>query len=107
LITGLSSGGYRHGWLGICPDVSVFVTRFLPGWVVPTALVAHSDEAMLALTWIVMCISFLTTLHLAYSLLIPQFLAGKCPWNATAEDHPLEYDRLAGVEEKVPESPLR
>src|SRR3972149_1617929 len=30
----------------------VWVTTFLPGWVVPAALVAHSDEAMLALTWI-------------------------------------------------------
>ena len=30
----------------------VFVTQFLPGWAVPAALVAHSDEAMLALTWI-------------------------------------------------------
>ncbi len=27
----------------------VLVTRFLPGWVVPAALIAHGDEAMLAL----------------------------------------------------------
>jgi cytochrome b subunit of formate dehydrogenase len=30
----------------------VLATKFLPGWIVPTALVAHSDEAMLALIWI-------------------------------------------------------
>ena len=31
----------------------VLATKILPGWVVPTALVAHSHEAMLALLWIV------------------------------------------------------
>ena len=44
---------------GVILMFPVFATRFLPGWVVPAALVAHSDEAMLALTWIVMVHIFL------------------------------------------------
>lgn len=75
----------------------VLVTKFLPGWVVPTALVAHSDEAMLALIWISM-------LHIFFS----HFSPGIFPINTSIftvkvskecyrREHPLEYEMFLGL----------
>lgn len=50
----------------------VLVTRFLPGWIVPAALVAHSDEAMLALTWIFF-------VHIFFSHFAPEYFPSTLP----------------------------
>lgn len=80
----------------------VLVTKFLPGWVVPAALVAHSDEAMLALTWIFV-------VHIFFSHFTPgvfpfnsSIFTGKVPKERYRREHPLEYERLLGdTEEKA------
>ena len=41
----------------------VIATDFLPGWIVPVALVAHSDEAVLAVAWILVVHLFFGHLH--------------------------------------------
>ncbi|OGO22055.1 MAG: hypothetical protein A2144_06230 [Chloroflexi bacterium RBG_16_50_9] len=79
----------------------VFATRFLPGWVVPTALVAHSDEAMLALTWIVMVHIFFNHFTPGVFPMNTSIFTGRVPRERYRRDHPLEYDRLMGIPEVV------
>ncbi len=76
----------------------ILVTKYLPGWVVPTALVAHSDEAMLALTWIFV-------VHIFFNHFVPgifpintSIFTGKVPKERYRREHPLEYERLQGTE---------
>ncbi len=74
----------------------VLVTRFLPGWVVPAALVAHSDEAMLALIWIFMVHIFFNHFTPGIFPLNTSIFTGKVPEERYRRDHPLEYERLLG-----------
>lgn len=78
----------------------VLVTNYLPGWVVPVALVAHTDEAMLAVGWIFI-------VHLFFSHLTPKvfpfnksIFTGKVRRELYQEEHPLEYARITGSEER-------
>ena len=78
----------------------VLVTKFLPGWVIPTALIAHSDEAMLALIWIFL-------VHIFFNHFTPgvfpvniSMFTGKVPKERYSREHPLEYERLMGIEEE-------
>lgn len=78
----------------------VFVTRFMPGWVVPAALVAHSDEAMLALTWIFL-------VHIFFNHFVPglfplnkSIFTGKVPAERYRKEHPLEYARMTKTTEE-------
>ncbi|MFH1169678.1 MAG: cytochrome b/b6 domain-containing protein [Chloroflexota bacterium] len=73
----------------------VLVTKFLPGWVVPTALVAHSDEAMLALTWIFMVHIFFNHFTPGIFPLNKSIFTGKVPRDRYRRDHVLEYERLS------------
>ncbi len=75
----------------------VLVTRFLPGWVVPTALVAHADEAMLALTWIFMVHIFFNHFTPGIFPLNKSIFTGKVPRERYQRDHALEYERLRPV----------
>jgi len=81
----------------------VLVAKFLPGWVVPTALVAHSDEAMLALIWIFM-------VHIFFNHFTPQnfplntsIFTGKVSRERYEREHPLEYERIVGTAEEEEE----
>jgi cytochrome b subunit of formate dehydrogenase len=72
----------------------VFVSRHLPGWLVPAALVAHSDEAMLALTWIFV-------VHMFFSHLAPgsfpantSIFTGRVSKEKYQKEHPVEYARM-------------
>ena len=79
----------------------VTVTHFLPGWVIPTALVAHSDEAMLALTWIVMVHIFFNHFTPGVFPMNTSIFTGKVPGERYRRDHPLEYNRIMGIPEPV------
>ena len=48
------------GITGLILMYPVMATNVLPGWVIPAALVAHGDEALLAFTWIVFVHIFFT-----------------------------------------------
>ena len=77
----------------------VFMSKFLPGWIVPAALVAHSDEAMLALTWIFV-------VHIFFSHFAPgsfpantSIFTGKVSREKYKKEHPIEYARITGEKE--------
>jgi formate dehydrogenase subunit gamma len=72
----------------------VFATNFLPGWIVPAALVAHSDEAMLALLWIVMVHIFFNHFTPSNFPINTSIFTGKVSRERYREDHALEYDRM-------------
>jgi len=73
----------------------VLVTKFLPGWVVPVALIAHSDESMLALTWIVIVHIYFNHFAPGVFPLNPSIFTGKLSRERYMHDHPEEYDRIA------------
>lgn len=75
----------------------VAATKFLPGWVVPTALVAHSDEAMLALTWIVMVHIFFNHFSPSSFPMNTSIFTGKVSLGRYRKEHTLEYDRIMGI----------
>ncbi|MFC1872363.1 formate dehydrogenase subunit gamma [Chloroflexota bacterium] len=72
----------------------VFVTKYVPGWVVPTALVAHSDEAMLAITWIMIVHVFFNHFVPGLFPLNKSIFTGKVPLHRFITDHPVEYEEM-------------
>ncbi|MFC1987555.1 formate dehydrogenase subunit gamma [Chloroflexota bacterium] len=76
----------------------VLVTSFLPGWVVPVALIAHTDEAVLALTWIFMVHIFFNHFTPGIFPLNKSIFTGTVPEERYRRDHPLEYERLRQIE---------
>ncbi len=79
----------------------VLVTRFLPGWVVPASLIAHGDEAMLALTWIFMVHVFFNHFSPGIFPLNTSIFTGKVSKERYQREHPLEYERLAEGQERI------
>ena len=77
----------------------VLATRFLPGWTIPVALVAHSDEAMLALIWIFMVHIFFNHLPPGIFPINTSIFSGKVSRERYRREHPLEYERLMGTSE--------
>lgn len=85
------------GISGLIMMYPVLATKFLPGWVLPAALVAHSDEAILAIGWIFI-------VHVFYVHLAPHIFpfntsifTGRVPKSRYATDHPLEYGELVAA----------
>lgn len=80
----------------------VLVTKFLPGWVVPLSLVAHTDEAILAVGWIFLVHFFFN--HMAPGLfpLNKSIFTGKVSKERYQREHPLEYERLFPPQEEPP-----
>ncbi len=72
----------------------VLVTKFLPGWIIPAALVAHSDEAMLALIWIILVHVFFTHFTPGVFPVNTAMFTGKVSRERYQREHPLEYERL-------------
>jgi cytochrome b subunit of formate dehydrogenase len=72
----------------------VLVTKILPGWIVPAALVAHSDEAMLALTWIFLVHVFFNHFSPGIFPINTSIFTGKVTKERYRQDHPLEYEKL-------------
>lgn len=81
----------------------IFVTKFLPGWIVPAALVAHSDEAMLALIWIVLVHIFFNHFTPSSFPINTSIFTGKVGTKKYQQEHSLEYDRI--VKSSEPEKP--
>jgi hypothetical protein len=84
----------------------VETTRFLPGEVIPAAMMAHGREGLLAFLVVI-------TWHLFNAHLSPEafpfdssIFTGKISTERMEEEHPLEYEQmLAGNEEKPEASP--
>ena len=84
---------------GLVMMFPVLVTRFLPGWLIPVALIAHSDESMLALTWIVIVHVFFNHLGPGVFPMNPSIFTGKLSVERYQSDHATEYERLAAAGE--------
>ena len=75
----------------------VAATKVFPGWTVPFALVAHSDEAILAIGWILIVHMFFA--HLAPKIfpMNKSIFTGKVPIRLYREEHPLEFARIVAA----------
>jgi formate dehydrogenase subunit gamma len=84
----------------------VWASKFLPGWVIPAALVAHSDEAMLALLWIMGIHIFFNHFSPSSFPINTSIFTGKVKAAKYREEHALEYDRIrrAAEDADVPAS---
>jgi len=83
------------GISGFIMAYPVFVTKFLPGWIVPAAIIAHGDEAILAVSWIILVHFFFNHLSPGNFPLNKSIFTGKLSKERYQKDHPLEYDRIA------------
>jgi cytochrome b subunit of formate dehydrogenase len=72
----------------------VGAAKLLPGWIVPLALVAHSDEAVLAVGWILIVHMYFAHLHPLVFPMNKAIFTGKVPMHHYAQEHPLEYAEI-------------
>ena len=93
-------GIFIIGGSGIVLLFPVQITKLLPGQIVPVALAAHSDEAVLAVGWIFL-------VHLFYAHLAPaifpfntSIFTGRVPRERYKEEHPLDYRRILVAERR-------
>lgn len=83
--------------LGISGLILMFpvqATRILPGAAIPMALVAHSDEAFLAVAWIFGVHLFFTHLTPGVFPLNKSIFTGRISKSKLIKEHPLEWERL-------------
>jgi cytochrome b subunit of formate dehydrogenase len=78
----------------------VLASKYLAGWIVPAAMVAHSDEAMLALLWIFMVHIFFNHFTPGIFPLNTSIFTGKMPHEIYRREHPVEYERLSRTGEE-------
>jgi formate dehydrogenase subunit gamma len=82
--------------------------RILPGWAIPLALVAHSDEAVLAVGWILMVHMYFAHLHPLVFPMNKAIFTGKVPMHLYKEEHGLEFAQImaaANLPVELPEQP--
>jgi len=72
----------------------VLVTKYLPGWAVPIAYIAHSEEAMLALLWIFVVHIFFAHLAPAIFPINKVIFTGKMSAEHYRLEHELEYENI-------------
>jgi len=89
---------------GLVMMFPVFATKYLPGWVVPVALIAHSDEAMLALTWIVIVHIFFNHFSPGTFPMNTSIFTGKLSRGRYMTEHPVEYEKITGQPAEARES---
>jgi formate dehydrogenase subunit gamma len=101
---GLILGSLIMTVTGLMLYFPVLTTRFLPGEVIPAALIAHGREGLLAFLVII-------TWHFFNSHLSPEafpidtsIFTGKIRRERMEKEHPLEYERMLAVSEEEPEA---
>jgi len=72
----------------------VAAANILPGWAIPLALVAHSDEAVLAVGWILIVHMYFAHLHPLVFPMNKAIFTGKVPIHQYREEHALEYAQI-------------
>ncbi|MBI5283959.1 MAG: hypothetical protein HY874_02605 [Chloroflexi bacterium] len=85
------------GGSGVVLMFPVLATTLLPGQVLPIAITIHSDEAILAVGWILVVHMF--NVHLAPWVFPfnPAIFTGKITAHYCAEEHPLEWERITAA----------
>lgn len=93
------------GVSGLVMMFPVLISQVVPNWLIPVSFVAHSDEAILAVGWIVIVHFF--NAHLAPNVFPfnSSIFTGKVPVERYREEHPLEFARMTGEEAEVPAGP--
>lgn len=88
------------GWILWFETVS---TQYFPGWVVNISLIAHSDEALLAAS--VILVWHMYNAHVNYDKfpMSPLFLTGYLPEEIMKHEYYLEWERINEIVEKFPE----
>jgi formate dehydrogenase subunit gamma len=79
----------------------VLVTKYLPGWAVPVAYIAHSDEAMLALLWIFVVHIFFAHFSPAIFPFNKVIFTGRMNATQYRHEHELEYEKMMAAEQPV------
>ncbi len=94
---GVVVGGLLMAATGLILWFPIFVTRFLPGQLIPVAKALHTNEALLAFLVIIIW-------HIYNAIFSPEVLpldtvifTGKISKQRMIHEHPLEYERLFGV----------
>jgi cytochrome b subunit of formate dehydrogenase len=82
------------GGSGLVLLFPVIVSQIVPGSIVPIALAAHSDEALLAVAWIFIVHFFYAHFAPAIFPFNPSIFTGRVSKERYAEEHPLEYEKL-------------
>ena len=82
------------GGSGLILMYPVLATKILPGWMIPVALIAHGDEAVLAVIWIVVVHFFFGHLAPAVFPLNKSIFTGTVPWERYQSEHPVDAARL-------------
>jgi cytochrome b subunit of formate dehydrogenase len=85
------------GFTGLMLWFPGFFTRFLPGWTLNAAFIAHSDEALLATGFIFVFHFFHTHLRPEAFPMDPVIFTGRMPLERLKEERPLQYARLAAT----------
>ena len=93
------------GTSGLLLMFAVDAARILPGQAISVALTVHSDEALLAVGWIV--VVHLFNVHLAPWAfpMNPAIFTGRMRADRYAEEHPLEWERLEAARAEPRPSP--
>ncbi|MEW6141757.1 MAG: cytochrome b/b6 domain-containing protein [Chloroflexota bacterium] len=95
-------GMFIIGGSGAILMFPVLASKFLPGWSIPAALIAHGDEAMLAVIWIFIVHIFFNHFTPDYFPLNKSIFTGKLTRNQYQHEHPLDYERLGVQPEPAP-----
>jgi len=82
------------GFTGLMLWFPSLFTKFLPGWVLNAAYIAHSDEALLATGFIFVFHFFHTHLRPETFPMDPVVFTGRLALERLKEERPLEYQRL-------------
>ncbi len=89
------------GGSGLVLMFPVLATKILPGQTIPMALVAHSDEAVLAIGWIFV-------VHFFYAHFVPRIFpfntsifTGRVSLHRYVEEHPLDWERMIASQQRA------
>ncbi|TAK33692.1 MAG: hypothetical protein EPO21_12080 [Chloroflexota bacterium] len=85
------------GGSGLVLMFPVEASKVFGGGVIPIALTAHSDEALLAVGWIFIVHFFYVHLAPAVFPFNSSIFTGKVPLHRYKEEHPLDYERMQRV----------
>jgi len=88
------------GGSGLILAFPVLASKVFGGAIVPIALTAHSDEALLAVAWIFIVHFFYVHLAPTVFPFNSSIFTGKVPLHRYKEEHPLDYERMQLLAER-------
>ena len=71
----------------------VWASKVFPSWIVPASIIAHGDEAILAVSWIIIIHIFFNHFSPRVAPFNKSIFTGKVTEEVYKHEHPLEYKR--------------